>query len=378
MGDKNELEEQFVQLARLAMSGREQDIEVYVRRVARARRNSASSLSADLTELLKNRPSRRSPMRNVSAASVEATPVDIDSRLELVRHEVVHSQDLNPIWEGHVGAALSQLTAERSHPERLQDAGLLPTRSALFTGPPGVGKTLAARWIAKELDVPLLILDLAAVMSSYLGKTGSNLRKVMNYAKGHPCVLLLDELDAVAKRRDDESEIGELKRLVTVLLQEVDDWPTTGLLLAATNHPDLLDPAVWRRFEQIVEFPYPDQPARETAVEQFLGNDHEVSHELVVALGAVFVGSSFSDIERDLMTARRSSVFSDETLEDMLMELVRSHASKISFSERRTLVTDIVVAGELSQRRASELFGISRDSLRKAAARKNEPRGTNE
>ena len=76
-------------------------------------------------------------------------------------------------------------------------------------------------------------------MSSFLGRTGGNLRLVLDYAKGQDCILLLDELDAIAKRRDDATEVGELKRLVTVLLQEIDDWPATGLLLAATNHPDV-------------------------------------------------------------------------------------------------------------------------------------------
>src|SRR5665213_3572636 len=123
--------------------------------------------------------------------------------------------------------------------------------------PPGVGKTLAARWIARELHRPLLTLDLSAVMSSFLGRTGANVRHVLDYAKGVDCVLLLDELDSIAKRRDDASDVGELKRLVTVLLQEIDDWPSTGLLIAATNHSDLLDPAVWRRFEMRVNFPMP-------------------------------------------------------------------------------------------------------------------------
>ena len=94
-------------------------------------------------------------------------------------------------------------------------------------------------------------------MSSYLGRTGSNIRHVLDYAKGVDGVLLLDELDAIAKRRDDATDVGELKRLVTVLLQEIDDWPSSGLLIAATNHPGLLDPAVWRRFELRVSFPMP-------------------------------------------------------------------------------------------------------------------------
>ncbi|TGV70329.1 AAA family ATPase, partial [Mesorhizobium sp. M00.F.Ca.ET.158.01.1.1] len=111
--------------------------------------------------------------------------------------------------------ALDTLVAERKDIENLHKAGWEPTRTVLFTGAPGVGKTLGARWLARELNRPLLILDLAAVMSSYLGRTGTNLRHVLDYAKTLDCVLLLDELDAIAKRRDDRGQIGALKRLVT-------------------------------------------------------------------------------------------------------------------------------------------------------------------
>ena len=130
--------------------------------------------------------------------------------------------------------------------------GLSPTRSAIFVGPPGVGKTLTARWLASQLGVPLYVLDLTAVMSSLLGRSGTNLRAALDFAKRSPCVLLLDEIDAIAKRRSDDTDIGELKRLVTVILQEVDEWPATGLLLAATNHAELIDPALWRRFDLVI------------------------------------------------------------------------------------------------------------------------------
>ena len=166
---------------------------------------------------------------------------------------------------------MRQLLDERGAEDKLASLGLAPTRSLLLTGAPGVGKTLTARWIARELNRPLLLLDLSAVMSSFLGRTGNNLRYVLDYAKSVPCVLLLDELDALAKRRDDTIEVGELKRLVTVLLQELDDWPPTGLLVAATNHPDLLDPAIWRRFDLTIEIPLPQDELIEKAIVAQLG-----------------------------------------------------------------------------------------------------------
>ena len=164
-----------------------------------------------------------------------------------------------PVYEDVVLETISRLINERQSIKSLLEAGLESTTTTLFTVPPGVSKTLADRWIARELGRPLLILDLSAVMSSYLGRTGSNLRHVLDYAKSLDCVLLLDELDAIAKRRDDSSEIGKLKRLVTVLLQQLDDWPSAGLLIAATIHADLLDHAVWCRFEELVKFGVPQQ-----------------------------------------------------------------------------------------------------------------------
>ena len=223
-----------------------------VRKYARRYRSTAPELAERLTALLRKTPTRTSPTRRTESGGL---PVDGDSRLPLIRMIETPTLEIEPVYDIRTWTTLRQVVREREQRERLAQAGVDPTRSVLFTGPPGVGKTLAAKWIARELQQPLAILDLSAVMSSFLGRTGSNVRAVLDFARDHDCILLLDELDAVAKRRDDTSEIGELKRLVTVLLQEIDEWPPSGLLLAATNHAKLLDPAVWRRFEVVVEFP---------------------------------------------------------------------------------------------------------------------------
>jgi SpoVK/Ycf46/Vps4 family AAA+-type ATPase len=260
---------------------------------------------------------------------------------------------------------LEQILSERHHFDELAKQGLSPTRSIIFTGPPGVGKTLAARWIAHQLDRPLLTLDLSAVMSSFLGRTGANVRHVLDYAKSVDGVLLLDELDSIAKRRDDATDVGELKRLVTVLLQEIDDWPATGLLIAATNHAGLLDPAVWRRFEMRIEFPMPTDGSIRQAVDQFLGQNRPSNawHEI---LAVALRGLSFSDIEREVLLARRSAVITSKPLEAVLTDVIQSRVEPMPRKDRGQIAMWLTEAG-ISQRQVHELTGVSRDTIRKNA-----------
>ncbi|MDE2751324.1 MAG: ATP-binding protein [Gemmatimonadota bacterium] len=271
--------------------------------------------------------------------------------------------EVEPVYDTRTWAALRQIAREREHRERLERAGVTPTRSALFIGAPGVGKTLAAKWIARELDQPLAILDLSAVMSSFLGRTGSNVRAVLDFARDHNCILLLDELDAVAKRRDDSSEIGELKRLVTVLLQEIDEWPPDCLLLAATNHAKLLDPAIWRRFEVVVDFPLPEPGAVETVLRDHLELDPQSRWPAV--LSRALAGSSFSDASQTASQARRLAALDECNVETALELVLHDFVKSLQHPRRKEFAISLAQEGVVSQRQASALTGVSRDTIRK-------------
>ncbi|MER7702295.1 ATP-binding protein [Kitasatospora sp. NPDC097605] len=354
----------IVQLARVAMAGRSQDVQTLLQRMARRYQSSNSSLAESLRALLRTAPSLDSPMR--SHGNALPVPLDGDSRLPLIRADQVGPAH-PPVLVDAVRDQLHQLREEHTHRDRLARSGLMPSRTSLFVGPPGVGKTLAAKWLAAELRRPLLVLDLSSVMSSYLGRTGSNIRKVLDYAKSSPSVLLLDELDTVAKRRDDSAEVGELKRLVTVLLQEIDDWPSTSLLLAATNHSELLDPAVWRRFDQVVDFPLPGPEQLREALTQYCGIDG--SKEVINFLAKVLSGSSFAEAERLVLSGRRRAALKEEKLFDVLLDLGRERLRGMDGAYRIQIALDLMEECSISQRRASEITGVSRDTIRRRLAK---------
>lgn len=151
------------------------------------------------------------------------------------------------------------LLREYRKSDQIKQHGLSVRSKLLFCGPPGCGKTLCAEVFAHELGLPLFVVQLDRLMSSYLGETATNIRKIFEFARRQPCVLFLDEFDAIARSRDDGGEHSELRRVVNSLLLFIDQIEPSGFLLAATNLDQSLDPAVWRRFDEVVWFDAPDE-----------------------------------------------------------------------------------------------------------------------
>ena len=155
--------------------------------------------------------------------------------------------------------ACQELIEEQGRADVLRAHGLEPRHRVLLVGPPGNGKTSLAESLAFELALPLFVVRYDAVVTSYLGETAQRLRRLFDFVRTEPCVLFFDEFDAIGKERGDLHETGEIKRVVTTLLLQLDDLPSYCVLVAATNHPELLDRATWRRFEIKLELGRPSE-----------------------------------------------------------------------------------------------------------------------
>lgn len=368
MGELIGLKGDLAQIVRLALAEQTEDVRLFVARLVRKYRSTEPELAEQLDLFLQAKPHRSSaPLRKTTtqAQPERIVPMDDESRLSLLKVFNDAPSREAPLLSTTLEESLGQLILERKQIDRLASSGLTPTRSAIFVGQPGVGKTLTARWLASQLGVPLFVLDLTAVMSSLLGRSGSNLRAALDFAKRTPCVLLLDEIDAIAKRRSDDSDIGELKRLVTVILQEVDEWPASGLLLAATNFPELIDPAVWRRFDLVLEFPAPEAPAVKDAIKRFLGPDYALFARWIDCLVLAFHGQSFSDIEREIKRFRRAIALGTAPDTELIEAFMKARTQSLGRQERIDMAVLLTKQTRLSQHNISSITGVSRDTIRK-------------
>lgn len=207
-----------------------------------------------------------------------------------------------------VRQALSRIVLERRRADALGSYGIRPSGKVLFCGPPGCGKSIAAEALARELYLPLATVRFDAVVSSYLGETAANLRKVFEFGRARPLVLLFDEFDAIGKERTAMDEHGELKRVVNSFLQLLDGFRADTLTIAATNHQGLLDPALWRRFDEIVVFP---RPTHEEIKQLLSRHFRQLTIEPSVPLDVIareLDGFSHADVERVATDALKQTI----------------------------------------------------------------------
>ena len=232
----------------------------------------------------------------------------------------------------------TELLEEQRRTDLLRSHGLEPRHRILLEGPPGNGKTTLAEAIAYELAVPLFVVRYEAVIGSFLGETSTRLRKLFEFVRTHSCVLFFDEFDTLGKERGDIHETGEIKRVVSSLLLQIDALPSYVVVVTATNHPELLDRAVWRRFEIRIALP---QPTREQ-IESWLA---QLQERLGMPFGIGIAQickklrpTSFSDLENFGLDLMRRAVLAGPSLR--MKDLVESriaarHSSASSVKAKR-------------------------------------------
>lgn len=323
--------------------------------LSRLMRDENPDMSKKISELLSTYSLTGSVNRGASL------PTDSDSHLDMVT-VISPSKDIyiQPILHGVLKNKVDNFLEERENISLLLDRGIKPSTSMMLIGQPGTGKTMLARYVASALGKDLIILDLSSSISSLLGKTGQNLKKVLQFAKQSSAVLLFDEFDAIAKKRDDTTDLGEIKRIVNVLLMELDSWPASSVVMATSNHPELLDRAIWRRFDHVLELSLPEIEERRKILDLEFRDFMDKEVELMIpALAELLEGKSGSDIHKFAENIKRRMILKkEEALVACVKELELSIQDKKA-KGRFCKIAKESLGKKISVRKLSQITGLS-------------------
>lgn len=311
--------------------------------------------TADRTKELSPSRIERSRAQISGEPLTRNTPVPVDRETAAALADIIFPADVQPtapLFNATISEAIETIIEEWAHFEALAEIDIRPSKTCLIYGAPGTGKTRLALWIAQQLDLPVVLVKLDGLVSSFLGTTARNIGNLFTFVNRYRCILLLDEFDAIAKVRDDPHEVGEIKRVVNALLQNLDNRRDVGFTIGITNHPKLLDPAVWRRFEVQLEIPKPDFEMRKAIATHFMRP--VTAPDIHLRLIAWFTEcSTGAEIESLVRTYKKATTVREENkrgLLDTLRQFATLNAARVQ-SERRALLFDD----------PSHLFRVMRD-----------------
>ena len=312
-----------------------------VERLVKALRNEGELREAEaLEELLRSEESesKMKPSRLVQSFAAlpgenlspkVAPPADRETSAPLCEIHFPAESPISPVFPQSLTEAVERIIEEWAHVEELQAIGAAPPRTCMLFGNPGTGKTRLGYYMGDRLGLPVILARLDGLISSFLGTTARNIGTLFDFANRYRCLLLLDEFDALAKLRDDPQEVGEIKRVVNALLQNIDKRTAFGFTLAITNHEGLLDPAVWRRFEVRIKVPVPERRERELILERYLA-PLPTDSVMLRFLSWITEGLTGSDLEAMVRSLKRYTTIhskGDPTLIDALRAYALTNAT---------------------------------------------------
>ncbi|AWZ48298.1 ATP-binding protein [Clostridiaceae bacterium 14S0207] len=346
------------QLIRASLENDENSIEVISITLANMLRSKHSSIAEEIDKILFDRNIGNNAYRSIGLSDI---PTDKKNNENLINIKEVRDIEM-PIVTENIEKLFRNFIKEQEKKLELIKLGLKPSNSILLFGEPGVGKTYSATWLASELNKPLVVLDLATIMSSYLGETGTNVKKVLDYAKKNNCILFLDEFDAIAKTRTDNRELGEIKRIVNILLKELEEWPIGSIIIAATNHEELLDKAIWRRFDLKIHLDLPNDKSRLSIIKKELRNFEHIKEEALNMLVIALEGENGAEIVRLCTEIKREYVLENNDIEKILLSKVGERASNLD-KERKIKLVKFMYHEKFKVQEICDIVNISSSSF---------------
>lgn len=284
-------------------------------------------LASQLTEALR----RKKPSQGATITSLARN----DAARGLFHEQEPQRRLSDLVLPSDVRQGITQFIEEHHRRDLLRSHGVEPRHRILLVGPPGGGKTTLAETIATELAVPFLSVRYEGLIGSFLGETASRMESLFDAVRLRPCVLFFDEFDVVAKERGDTHETGEIKRVVSSLLLQVDRLPSHVIVVTATNHAELLDRAVWRRMQLRLELP---NPTRAGKVEWLNAWSARTGVSLGLAPRTIadrLAGVSYAELEEFALDVQRRSILAgpEPNSTAVVQELLKQWSSRASTSE---------------------------------------------
>ncbi|WP_120339236.1 ATP-binding protein [Cryobacterium soli] len=348
-------------LVRVALANDSEPLRHQVERLAAAMTDAGDSRdAAALVQLLHSRerstklaPSRMKRSAVTAGERMTASvrvPVDKDSAAPLATIHMPETLDATlPLFPASVQDNVDALVREWAKADQLIEAGMHPSQSLLIYGAPGTGKTTVAMWLAQQLHLPVVVARLDGLISSFLGNTARNLGALFDFANRYECVLVLDEFDAIAKLRDDPNEVGEIKRVVNALLQNMDARDGRGVTIGLTNHEMLLDPAIWRRFEVQLAVPLPGLEQRTVIASRLLDDGLTAEAKLIAWLCD---SASGAEVQTMATKYRKRRLLRDDPNSapiETALQVARSTSIRVESDRRRQIELDeVLLTAELA------------------------------
>lgn len=325
----------LIDLVKYAITGNKPMIKKVTEAIIAEERNKQHTILADKLENELNKAPAAESNQNTNTFFTNGKS-SIDYRAENLMTEVSPTKKLTDlVLPTDVVNISEQFVKEQYRVDLLRSYALEPRNKILLIGPPGNGKTSLAEALAESLMLPLYVVKYDSLIGAYLGETASRLRKLMDYVSTRKCVLFFDEFETLGKERGDTHETGEIKRVVSSLLLQIDNLPSHVIVIGATNHPELLDRAVWRRFQIKMTLPTPTRVNIIAWLEKFQ-HKHKVRFEYASeTIAKKMMGTNYAELEEFGLSVLRQYVLTlpDSNMKEIVSTELKNKASIVVDSE---------------------------------------------